>query len=177
MNLMCGGLVMKIFKTAADRLVRYFEESRDAWKARALQKQQQVRSLEIRVRDLSISRDYWKKKAKEAEKAQRETSKKEHSSRKNEPKKTDEDKLSLPENSSDLTEDKVIEGELIESNKEIAVLEKKNTLLLRPAHHTYPVFIIQLAIQQVIYAGTSLRGCERNFELFAQFFFAYSRFQ
>jgi hypothetical protein len=170
MNFMGEDLVMKIFKTAADRLVRYFEKSRDAWKARALQKQQQIRSLEIRVRDLSISRDYWKKKAKEAEKAQRETSKKEHSSRKNEPKETDEDKLSLPEKSIDLTEDKVIEGELIESNRAIAVLEKKNTLLLPPAHHTYPVFIIHLAIQQMIYAGTSLRGCERNFELFAQFF-------
>jgi len=67
---------MRIFKTATDRLVRYFEKSRDAWKARALQKQQQVRALEIKVRDLSVSRDNWKKKAKEAEKSQRETSKK-----------------------------------------------------------------------------------------------------
>ena len=114
MNLMCEDLVMKIFKTAADRLVRYFEKSRDAWKARALQKQQQVRSLEVRVRDLSISRDYWKKKAKEAEKAQRETSKGEHSSRNSEPKETDEDKLSSPEKCMDLTEDKIIEGEVIE---------------------------------------------------------------
>lgn len=79
--------MMKIFKTATDRLVRYFEKSRDAWKARALQKQQQLRSLEIKVRDLSISRDYWKKKVKEAEKAQHKTSKKESFSRKNELKK------------------------------------------------------------------------------------------
>ena len=57
---------MKIFKTATNRLARYFEKSRDAWKARALQKQQQVRALEIKVRDLSVSRDYWKKQAKEA---------------------------------------------------------------------------------------------------------------
>jgi len=161
---------MKIFKTATDRLVRYFEKSRDAWKARALQKQQQLRALEIKVRDLSVSRDYWKKKAKEAEKAQCETSKKEHSSRKSELEKKDADNLNLPEKSVDLTEDTVIEGELIESSMEIAVLEKNNTLLLPPAHHTYPVFIIQLAIQQVIYAGSSLRGCERNFELLAQFF-------
>ena len=167
---MYGDSVMKIFKTATDRLVRYFEKSRDAWKARALQKQQQLRSLEIKVRDLSVSRDYWKKKAKEAEKAQRETSKKEHSSRKNELKKTDEDNLNLPEKSVDLTEDKVIEGELIESNKEIFLLEKNNTILLPPAHHMYPVFIIQLTVQQVIYAGLSLRGCERNFELLTQFF-------
>ncbi len=84
---------MKIFKTATDRLARYFEKSRDAWKARALQKQQKLRSLEIKVRDLSMSRDYWKKKAKEAEKAQHETSKKEHSSRKSELKRTDQDNL------------------------------------------------------------------------------------
>ncbi len=64
--------MMKIFKTATDRLARYFKKSRDAWKARALQKQQQFRALEIKVRDLSVSRDYWKKQAKETEKAQRE---------------------------------------------------------------------------------------------------------
>ena len=78
---------MKIFKTATDRLVRYFEKSRDAWQASALQKQQQLSSLEIKVSDLSISRDQWKKQAKEAEKAQHETSKKEPSSRENELKK------------------------------------------------------------------------------------------
>ena len=43
-------------------------------------------------------------------------------------------------------------------------------MLLPPAHHTYPLFIIQLAIQQVIYAGLSLCGCERHFELLTQFF-------
>ncbi|MFO1429920.1 MAG: hypothetical protein U1F76_07255 [Candidatus Competibacteraceae bacterium] len=64
----------------------------------------------------------------------------------------------------------MIEGELIEANKAIFALEKNNTLLLPPAHHTYPVFIIQLAVQQVIYAGLSLRGCERNFKLLTQFF-------
>lgn len=87
--------MVKIFKIATDRLARYFEKSRDAWKAKALQKQQRLRALEIKVRDLSISRDDWKKKAKEAEKAQRETSKKEHSSRKIELKKTDQDNLTF----------------------------------------------------------------------------------
>lgn len=87
--------MVKIFKIATDRLARYFEKSRDAWKAKALQKQQRLRALEIKVRDLSISRDDWKKKAKEAEKAQRETSKKEHSSRKIELKETDQDNLTF----------------------------------------------------------------------------------
>ena len=44
-------------------------------------------------------------------------------------------------------------------------------MLLPPAHHTYPVFIIQLAVQQVIYAGLSLRGCKRHFELLTQFLY------
>jgi hypothetical protein len=167
---MDGDIAMKIFKTATDRLVRYFEKSRDTWKARALQKQQQLRALEIKVRDLSVSRDDWKKTAKEAEKAQRETSKKEPSSRKSELNKTGEDNLNSPKESVALTEDKVIEGELIKSNKWVPVLEKNNPMLLPLAHPTYPLFIIQLAVQQVIYAGLSLRGCERHFELLTQFF-------
>jgi hypothetical protein len=170
MSFMYGDIVMKIFKTATNRLVRYFEKSRDAWKARALKKQQQLRDLEIKVRDLSASRDYWKKKAKEAEKAQRETSKNEPSSRKSELIKAGEDNLNYPEKSADITEEKVIEGELIKSNECIPMLENNNTILLPPTHHTYPVFIIQLAVQQVIYAGLSLRGCERNFALLTQFF-------
>jgi hypothetical protein len=167
---MYGDIVMKIFKTATDRLVRYFEKSRDAWKARALQKQQQLRALEIKVRDLSVSRDYWKKKAKEAEKAQRETSKKNPASRSSELNKAGENNLNSHEKSVDLTDDKVIEGELVKSNEGFPLLEKNNTLLLPPAHHTYPLWIIQLAVQQVIYAGLSLRGCERHFELLTQFF-------
>lgn len=39
-----------------------------------------------------------------------------------------------------------------------------------PLGHVYPVFIIQLAIQQVIYSLNSLRGCQKNFSLFSQFF-------
>jgi hypothetical protein len=101
----CGEIMMKIFKTATNRLVRYFERSRDAWKARALQKQQQVRALEIKVRDLLASRDYWKKKAKEAEKEQCETSQKKLSSRKSELSKAGEDNLNSPEKSVNLTED------------------------------------------------------------------------
>lgn len=165
----CGDMVMKIFKTATNRLVRYFEKSRDAWKARALQKQQQIRSLEIKVRDLSASRDYWKKKAKEVEKEQCETSKKKLSSQKNELSKVDEDNLNSSEKSINLTEDKVIEGELI-PKKSTPELEKNDMVLLPPARHIYPLFIIQLAVQQVICSGASLRGCERNFELLTQFF-------
>lgn len=66
---------MKIFQNQIDRLVNYLKKSRDAWKERALQKQQKIRSLEIKVRDLTASRDHWKKKAKKAENAQHEISK------------------------------------------------------------------------------------------------------
>lgn len=42
--------------------------------------------------------------------------------------------------------------------------------LLAPKGHSYPVFVIQLAVQQIIQGFNSLRGCQLNFELFSQFF-------
>ncbi|MDJ0591763.1 MAG: hypothetical protein QNJ72_17490 [Pleurocapsa sp. MO_226.B13] len=44
------------------------------------------------------------------------------------------------------------------------------THLERAAHYTYPVLIIQLAIQQRIISFSSWRGIEKNFQLWAQFF-------
>ena len=40
----------------------------------------------------------------------------------------------------------------------------------KPAQYTYPVFIIQLAIQQRIVSFSSWRGIEKNFKLWGQFF-------
>lgn len=60
------GFKMKGYKMPAERLARVFKQSRDSWKANAAQKQKKLRTLEIKVRDLSASRDYWKKKAQTA---------------------------------------------------------------------------------------------------------------
>jgi len=58
---------MQEFKSPSSRLARLFRKGRDNWKLRALEKQKKLRALEIKVRDLSTSRDYWKNRAKIAE--------------------------------------------------------------------------------------------------------------
>ncbi|OKH28234.1 hypothetical protein NIES2101_43715 [Calothrix sp. HK-06] len=58
---------MNEFKSPVSRLARLFRQSRDNWKEKALVKQEKLRTLEIKVRDLSLSRENWKKRAMEAE--------------------------------------------------------------------------------------------------------------
>ncbi|MEH1766722.1 hypothetical protein [Nostoc sp.] len=55
------------FKSPTSRLARLFRAGRDNWKQRALEKQKKLRALEIKVRDLSASREYWKNRAIAAE--------------------------------------------------------------------------------------------------------------
>lgn len=45
------------------RRIRQLEHSREAWKARAVVKQGQVRRLLVKTRDLARSRDRWKGEA------------------------------------------------------------------------------------------------------------------
>lgn len=59
---------MQEFKSPVVRLARLFRKGRDNWKEKALEKQASVRSLEIRVRDLTSSRENWKARALAAEK-------------------------------------------------------------------------------------------------------------
>lgn len=58
---------MQEFKSPVSRLVRLFQKGRDNWKEKALEKQKKVRALEIKVRDLSDSRELWKRRALAAE--------------------------------------------------------------------------------------------------------------
>jgi len=39
-----------------------------------------------------------------------------------------------------------------------------------PAGHHYPVFVIQIAIEQIIHSLQSYRGCQKSFEVFSRFF-------
>jgi hypothetical protein len=59
---------MQEFKSPVTRLARLFKKGRDNWKEKALEKRTKMRSLEIKVRDLSNSRDNWKARALAAEK-------------------------------------------------------------------------------------------------------------
>ncbi len=58
---------MQEFKSPVSRLARLFRKGRDNWREKALEKQKKVRALEIKVRDLSDSREHWKKRALAAE--------------------------------------------------------------------------------------------------------------
>lgn len=58
---------MQEFKSPVTRLVRLFHKGRDNWREKALEKQSKVRSLEIKIRDLSNSRANWKARALAAE--------------------------------------------------------------------------------------------------------------
>jgi len=59
---------MSEFKSPPSRLARLFRAGRDNWKEKALEKQKRLRALEIKVRDLLASREYWKNRAMAAEK-------------------------------------------------------------------------------------------------------------
>lgn len=75
---------MSEFKSAPSRLARLFRASRDKWKEKALEKQRKLRALEVKVRDLSGSREYWKNRAMAAEKGLPEEDGENFTERKNE---------------------------------------------------------------------------------------------
>lgn len=52
------------YKTPLKKLVHFFRDSRDKWKARSINKQKRIDFLETRVKDLTNSRNKWKQKAK-----------------------------------------------------------------------------------------------------------------
>jgi hypothetical protein len=58
---------MQEFKSPFSRLARLFQKGRNRWKEKALDRQKKVRALEIKVRDLSVSRENWKQRALAAE--------------------------------------------------------------------------------------------------------------
>ena len=51
----------------AVRKARKLRVSRDQWKQRSAEKQQQIRQLRVTIRDLSSSRDHWKQRAADLE--------------------------------------------------------------------------------------------------------------
>lgn len=59
---------MQQYKSSEKRLAKWFGESRDNWKEKALLRQKELRALEVKIRDLENSRDNWKERAKKAEK-------------------------------------------------------------------------------------------------------------
>lgn len=140
---------MKGYKSSVSRLARLFKKSRDAWKEKAGQRQKEVRALEVKVRDLSRSREQWKEKAKGWQEELRQIKK--------------EQRSVSDESQGERSSTKAIEGT-------IRPPEAEEIALTAPAGHHYPVFVIQLGIQQIVQNLNSLRGSQKNFELWAQFF-------
>jgi len=56
------------YKSHSSRLARFFKDSRDGWKQKALERQERLRAADVKVRDLTKSRDKWKLETKEAKK-------------------------------------------------------------------------------------------------------------
>ena len=57
------GDIMKGYKIQEDRQAYLFKKSKEKWKAKALSRQEKIKTMEITIRDLRISRDKWKEKA------------------------------------------------------------------------------------------------------------------
>ena len=51
------------FKSAPARVVLMLTRSREKWKERVAAKQREIRRLRVKVRDLEVSREYWKRRA------------------------------------------------------------------------------------------------------------------
>ncbi len=76
------------FKSGFSRLARLFKESRDKWRAKAIERRKKIRLLELKVRDLEISRTKWKEKALGAGNAEKPQTEKAEKDDKNEKKDT-----------------------------------------------------------------------------------------
>ena len=59
------GEIVIDYKSTPGRLARFFRDSRDGWKQKALERQSKLRAADVKVRDLTKSRDKWKREAKE----------------------------------------------------------------------------------------------------------------
>jgi hypothetical protein len=64
-----AGNAVEVFKSPRHKLVRFFRESQKKWKGKAMQRLDLVRNLRRKVNDVQESRLCWRKKAQDAEAA------------------------------------------------------------------------------------------------------------
>jgi hypothetical protein len=57
----------KKYKSPLKKLVKFFEESRDKWKEKYVEKSKELKRVTNRIYDLEIRKEHWKKRALEAE--------------------------------------------------------------------------------------------------------------
>jgi len=133
---------MENYKSSIDRLARLFKKSRNIWKQRSLEKQARIKSLEIKVRDLSKSREQWKSRAKTAE-------------------------SKLSQNSTEFSQSRLEDNSRIYTGEFIPAGECSTS---KPVKHQFPVYVIHLAVSSVIVCLNSFRGIQKTFESFGQYF-------
>lgn len=164
------------YKSSLRKLVKFFQESRDKWKARSNDKQKRIDFLETKVKDLRLSRDHWKQKAKELEKSLQTRNMVNNGNivRCQEP----STNLPVSSNKSFLLIDEIVDKYY--GLDDIEILPHANgSISLVPSGllpwenadgHKYVLLIQELGIKMVLEAHTSLRGAMKCFELFAQYF-------
>jgi len=57
----------KKYKSPLKKLVKFFEESRDKWKEKYVEKSKELKRVTNRIYDLETRKEHWKKRALEAE--------------------------------------------------------------------------------------------------------------
>ena len=130
----------KAYQSPVRKLARFFEQSRDQWKAKHRIAKASVKRLKNRVRFLDQSKERWKSRAQELE---REVAR-------------------LKASAQALAQ----AVETLEKRVNAPVgLENRKDLMLVPYHHAYPIGCIALFVALVLSAATSLRGASRVIEV------------
>ena len=63
----------KKYKSPLKKLVKFFEESRDKWKEKYVEKSKELKKVTNRIYDLEIRKEHWKKRALKAERKLKES--------------------------------------------------------------------------------------------------------
>lgn len=130
----------KEYKSPVRKLARFFEKSRDQWKAKCREAKRMIRLLKSRIRFLEKSRDRWRQRAKEMKQKLTEAEAREW----------------------DLKEE--VEALKEEGNEEATDSDGAAEFAVIPRGHQYSVGHAKLFVDLVLSDGTSLRCAERAIE-------------
>jgi hypothetical protein len=130
----------KEYKSSVRKLARFFEKSRDQWKAKCQEANKMIRLLKSRVRFLEKSRERWRQRAREMEQRLTEAEARER----------------------ELKEE--VEALKGEGNKETTDSDGPAEFAVIPRGHQYSVGHAKLFVDLVLSDGASMRCAERAME-------------
>jgi hypothetical protein len=151
------------YKTPMKKLLKFFKDSRDKWKRRALEKQKRIEQLEIKVRDLTNSRDTWKEKYMEEKASSREkaSSKKCPKDKNNSNNQGNSKELMLASDDENLA---ALIGEVI-PKKDWPQVDPWS----RPISHVYSLCTMHIAMELILFSHNSFRAAMKSFQAFAKY--------